>query len=231
MENLPQNEKNKKPRFKGKITHKIEEKIDIKRLLFRVFDEPRPEYIAKITLTDRILDVTILWLFPEWVRPNYVTIFRLLSIPFIIWLLAVGRYDAATILFAVAAISDAVDGAIARTRNKITDWGIVFDPLTDKLLIGIIGGMLIYRFVSHLLAIEIIFVELLLVFSAYYRFKGRVVPAKTAGKIKMILESVGIGFIFLFLLTNAGWLLIAAQYTLYLAILFALASLLIYRSI
>ena len=71
-----------------KIEKKIEEKIDTKILLFKVFDEPRPKYVAKISVIDRIIDVLFLWAFPESVRPNHITVFRFITIPFIIfWLL------------------------------------------------------------------------------------------------------------------------------------------------
>lgn len=220
-----------KKQFIKKISADIKNKVELKTLLFRVFDEPRPKYVAKVTGIDIFLNKTLLWAFPHSIRPNFVTIFRFITIPFIIILLLTGDYKTAFVLFTISAISDAVDGALARTRNQITNWGIVFDPCADKLLIGSVGGILIFKFLSPVLAMVIICMELILIISAYYRFKGTVVPAKTVGKIKMILECCGVGFIFLFILTGASIFLTIATYTLYLAILFALLSILIYRSI
>ncbi len=211
--------------------HKIEEKIDLKLLLFRVFDDPRPKYIAKVTAIDRVINKLILWMIPEYVRPNYITVFRFLSIPFIVYLLLTGHYNFAIVLFGVSAFSDAVDGAIARTRNKITDWGIFFDPFTDKLLIGIVGGITIYKFLSPDLAFLIISIEFILGASAYFRFEGKVIPAKTVGKIKMNLECFGVGFIFLFLVSGFTPFLSVATFLLYLGFVFAVLSLLVYRSI
>ncbi len=220
----------KKP-FK-EIGENIGEKIDLKILAFKVFDDnPRPKYIAKVTIIDRVIDVLLLWVFPEWVRPNYVTLFRLITIPVIIFLIFHSYYNYAIVLFVVSAFSDAVDGAIARTRNRITDWGIVFDPFADKLLIGSVGGILIYKFLNPFLALVIIFIELVLVFSAYFRFRGEIVPAKTVGKVKMILQSFGISFIFLALVTGVPVFLIVANCILYLAVFFALLSVSVYRSI
>jgi CDP-diacylglycerol--glycerol-3-phosphate 3-phosphatidyltransferase len=224
------NYKNKNRKIKEKI-HKLEEKIDIKLLLFRVFDDPRPKYIAKITIIDRVIDILILWAIPKKVRPNYVTLFRLISIPFIVYFLLSGFYRVAIVLFVLSAFSDAVDGAIARTRNAITDWGIVFDPFADKLLIITVGGILITNFLNPILASVIIFLELILIVSSYYRFKGNIVPAKTAGKLKMVLQCFGVGFIFLFLLTGNSTFLVIATYILYLAVVFAILSLLVYKSI
>ncbi len=230
IENVQTNPVLKEKKIRKNL-QKIKEKIDLKRLLFKVFDDPRPKYIAKVTVIDRVLDVLLLWAFPESVKPNHITIFRFISIPFIVFFFFKGYNAIAFILFFISALSDAIDGAIARTRNKITDWGIVFDPFADKLLIGIVGGFLIFKYLSPLLALLIIFPELVLIISAYYRFKGEIIPSKIPAKIKMVLQSLGVGFIFLFLLFNANFFLVLAVYTLYLSILFAVLSLVIYRSI
>jgi phosphatidylglycerophosphate synthase len=70
-----------------------------------------------------------------------------------------------------------------------------------------------------------------LIISSYYRFKGEVVPAKTVGKIKMILQCVGVGFIFLALVSGVPFFFICATYTLYFAVIFAILSIAVYRSI
>ncbi len=220
-----------KKKFGVGVKRKIKERIDLKRLLFRIFDEPKPRYISKVTIIDRVLDVCFLWAIPDFVKPNYVTIFRFISIPFIIYLILAGYYNIGIVLFVVSAVSDAVDGALARTRNHITDWGIVFDPFADKLLIGIVGGIMIYRFISPVLAFVIIILELILIFSSYFRFKGKIVPAKTVGKVKMTLQCVGVSLIFLFLVVGAPIILTIATYVLYLGVFFALLSISIYRSI
>jgi len=209
----------------------IDEKIDKSILAFRVFDEPRPKYVAKVTIIDKIFEKTVLKLFPKFVRPNHITVFRFISIPFVLFFLLHKDYDLGFALFALSALSDAVDGAMARTRNQITDWGIVFDPLADKLLIGSVGFIVISRLISLPLALAIVFIEILLIISAYFRFKGEIVPAKLVGKIKMILQSFGVGFLLIFLAVGHPWLIIFATYTLYLAIVFAILSLLVYRSI
>ena len=214
-----------------KIEEKIDQHIEKKISSLRVFDEPRPRYIAKVTHIDKVIDKLFLWIFPKMIRPNYLTVFRFVTIPFIVSYLLLGHYKYAFALFIVSAFSDALDGAMARTRNQITDWGIVFDPLADKLLIGIVGGILIFAFISPVLALVVIFLEAVLIFSSYYRFKGEIVPAKASGKIKMILQSIGVGLIFLYLVTHYSLFLVIASYVLYLSVFFALLSIFIYRSI
>lgn len=214
-----------------KIEEKLENKIENKILLFRVFDEPRPKYVAKISVIDKVIDKVFLWAFPQSVNPNHITVFRFITIPFIIYFVLFDYYKIAFIIFTFSALSDAIDGAIARTRNKITDWGILFDPFADKLLIGTVGGILIFKFLSPLLAFTIIFFELLLLITSYYRYKGQIVPAKTMGKLKMIFQCIGVLFVFFFLLTGSIIFLTIAACILYLAIFFAVLSLLIYKSI
>ena len=219
--------KDKLKKIEQKITDKIEEKV----LSLKVFDEPRPDYVSKVTIFDKILEKTILKLFPDFVRPNFLTIFRFVSIPFVIFFLIHEDYKIGLCLFIISAFSDALDGALARTRNEITDWGIVFDPFADKLLIASVSMIVISKFINSFLAGTIVSIEVLLIVFSYFRFKGEIVPAKTVGKIKMILQSVGLSILLLSVVLNLPVLVAVATYTFYLAIAFALSSLFIYRSI
>lgn len=213
---------------------RIETKVTVrlnKVLSLSVFDEPRPKYISKVTIFDKFFATTILKLFPHFVRPNFLTVFRFITIPFVIVFLLEGDYVDAFWLFAISAFSDTLDGALARTRNQITDWGIVFDPIADKLLIGSAAFIIISKVISPILAGVIIGLEIILVASSYLRFKGKLVPAKTSGKIKMILQSFGLAFLLLALIIDSSGLITFATYTLYLSVVFALLSLFVYRSI
>jgi hypothetical protein len=73
--------------------------------------------------------------------------------------------------------------------------------------------------------------EILLVASSYFRYHGKLMPARSVGKIKMVLQCVGVGFVLLYGIVQAPAILLAGQYILYGAIFFALLSLLVYRSI
>ncbi len=193
--------------------------------------EAKVTYLTKTTLIDRFLEKTFLRLLPAHVTPNQITKFRLLTIPFIAILLLLDMYEVATVLFLFAAFSDALDGALARTSRKITTWGTLYDPIADKLLIGMVSVIVISRYVGTYTAVAILLIELMLIASSYYRYKGRVVPAKTMGKMKMILQCVGVILLLLYVLIGGSGLLVAATYTLYAAIAFGLLSLLVFRSI
>ena len=67
--------------------------------------------------------------------PNKITITRIILVPFFIAAIVYARMDIALIFFALAVISDGIDGLLARTRNQKTALGTILDPLADKLLL------------------------------------------------------------------------------------------------
>ncbi len=70
--------------------------------------------------------------------PNGISLLRILFIPLIVYLLlAPSQYGAywAAAIFAVVAVSDALDGYIARKTGQVTRLGKFLDPMADKLLV------------------------------------------------------------------------------------------------
>lgn len=67
--------------------------------------------------------------------PNIISFARLVSVPLVVWLITVGKIDAAFWLFLAAGASDAVDGFIAKRFNRSSELGRVLDPLADKALL------------------------------------------------------------------------------------------------
>ncbi|MSU55524.1 MAG: CDP-diacylglycerol--glycerol-3-phosphate 3-phosphatidyltransferase [Candidatus Taylorbacteria bacterium] len=193
--------------------------------------EARMKDLRRVTLIDRILKHLFLGLIPRSVTPNQITVFRFVSIPFIVFLLFKEYYLSAAILFILSSFSDALDGALARTTGQITRWGILADPLADKLLVGSVALILISRFLGWHFALLIVAIEMVTVVSAYYRYAGKVLPAKTVGKIKMILQCFGIIFLFFHVLFGGIIWLALSWIALVTAVVFALLSLLLYKSI
>ncbi len=70
-----------------------------------------------------------------WTVPNVLTIFRLLLVPVFIIVFAAGHPKAALVVFVTASLTDLLDGFLARKLNQITDFGKLFDPLADKLMV------------------------------------------------------------------------------------------------
>jgi cardiolipin synthase len=67
--------------------------------------------------------------------PNLVTLLRLLLVPVVAVLLAEQRYSAALVVFAVGALSDGVDGWLARTLRADSQVGAILDPVADKTFV------------------------------------------------------------------------------------------------
>jgi CDP-diacylglycerol--glycerol-3-phosphate 3-phosphatidyltransferase len=67
--------------------------------------------------------------------PNQLTVLRIALVPVFVALLLFGHPGWALLCFAVAALTDALDGYIARSRNLITTFGKLMDPLADKILV------------------------------------------------------------------------------------------------
>lgn len=188
----------------------------------------------RVTIFDRFLAKSFLLLIPRSVTPNHVTLFRFAAIPFVLFLLLSGEHFLGGVLFVIAALSDAVDGALARTRNQVTEWGMIYDPLADKFLILSVALILVPKFLGVTLVVLLVAVELLLVISAYFyhqRNPNARIAANSIGKWKMALQSVGVGLVILFLLWPSISLLIIAQYLLYASVLLAAVNLAVYGSL
>jgi cardiolipin synthase len=67
--------------------------------------------------------------------PNLITLARIICVPILVNLILYQRLREATWLFAAMAISDAVDGAIARIFHQKTPLGTILDPIADKALV------------------------------------------------------------------------------------------------
>ncbi|MEX0590268.1 MAG: CDP-alcohol phosphatidyltransferase family protein [Xanthobacteraceae bacterium] len=67
--------------------------------------------------------------------PNLVTIGRILLVPLIVWAITSGSIQFAFWIFIVAALSDAVDGFLAKRLGAASEFGAYLDPLADKALL------------------------------------------------------------------------------------------------
>jgi cardiolipin synthase len=67
--------------------------------------------------------------------PNFLTLIRIVAIPFFLVLLASHLYLNALIVFILGGVTDALDGFLARRMNQKTSLGAILDPIADKLLL------------------------------------------------------------------------------------------------
>lgn len=68
--------------------------------------------------------------------PNLITVFRIVLVPLIIWLIISDQMAMAFVWFLVAGVSDGVDGFIAKRFGQQTELGAYLDPLADKALLA-----------------------------------------------------------------------------------------------
>ena len=163
--------------------------------------------------------------------PNLITLARILLIPVFVILFSTPtpeRSINAAIIFVIAAVSDLLDGYIARRTGQVTTLGKLLDPIADKLLVlsALILLVNVDR-VSALVAILVIAREVAVTgIRAIAAGEGMIIPAETTGKYKMALQVVAITFLILegTSLAELGNLHLAGMATLYLSLVLGYVS-------
>lgn len=183
-------------------------------------------YPQEAYLHDRILDTLILWMIPRWVTPNSVTWARVILTPFVLYVNYIQNFSLGIPLFLFAAFTDAVDGSLARTRGQITNFGKLFDPFADKLLIGSMLVLLLFQNVDRRVAFLVIGVEIIFIVLATTRaITGHVGQANVWGKIKMVLQVIAVCLILIGLTVSNPILFAIATWFFGAALIFAVISL------
>ncbi|MDX6222295.1 MAG: CDP-diacylglycerol---glycerol-3-phosphate 3-phosphatidyltransferase [Frankiales bacterium] len=140
---------------------------------------------------------------------NYLTMARLALVPVFVALFFVdgghssGWRVAAWVVFAVASVTDRIDGDIARRRGLVTDFGKVADPIADKALTG--SALISLSIVGELpwwVTVVILIREVGVTALRFWVIRYGVIPASRGGKIKTMLQGVGLG---LYVLPLTGW--------------------------
>ena len=130
---------------------------------------------------------------------NILTISRLVLVPVFValyWVDAPERRWWAFAVFVVAALTDKLDGYLARSRNLITDFGKLADSIADKALIIAALLMLSWHGVLWWWITILFIVRELGITWLKMALRGRkVIAAGWHGKIKMVLQSVGIAIL------------------------------------
>ncbi len=135
---------------------------------------------------------------------NVLTVLRILLVPVFLVVLFLGdghdtaaRAGAAAV-FAIAALTDRIDGEVARRRGLITDFGKIADPIADKALIGAaLVGLSVLGDVSWWVTGLIAARELGVTALRFVVIRHGVIPASRGGKLKTLVQ---VAAIFLYLL-------------------------------
>lgn len=176
---------------------------------------------------DRFWQKTVIRILPIWITPNHLSAGRLALVPLILILIFLGYYPLGLTLFALIALTDSLDGALARHRQQITPLGLILDPLADKLLI--IGSLLVFLIYYPFpeLIIYLAVFELTVIIVGYIwvnLWKRPAIPANLWGKLKMVCQSLATAIIFLWLICWCDWLLYLSAGLLWLALVFIILS-------
>jgi CDP-diacylglycerol--glycerol-3-phosphate 3-phosphatidyltransferase len=150
--------------------------------------------------------------------PNYLTLFRIASIPLVIWLLLWDWHfsnQTAGLVFAAAGFSDVLDGLIARRYGTTSQLGVFFDLVGDKLLVAaVLFTMVELDWMPGWVALGLVGRELFVMgLRAYAGAQGVTVPAGKLGKWKMIWQYAALGAL-MWERSDLAWVLVIIALTL-----------------
>src|ERR671916_1362524 len=157
--------------------------------------------------------------------PNLLTLFRILLVPVLVVALLEATPNGslvAAIVFAAAAITDGLDGYIARASSSITTFGKVMDPIADKLLIAaalitLVSLNRVAAWVAMVIIAREFAVSGLRVAAGQ---QGVVIPASSLGKLKTVVQVAMVMALIAADDSGAAWV----QALVYLAVLMTVVS-------
>ena len=98
-------------------------------------------------------------------------------------------------IFAVASITDRIDGDIARKRGLVTEFGKLADPIADKALVGAaLIGLSVLHDLPWWVTVVMLIRELGVTLLRFWVIRHGVIPASRGGKIKTLLQAVALFF-------------------------------------
>jgi CDP-diacylglycerol--glycerol-3-phosphate 3-phosphatidyltransferase len=140
----------------------------------------------------------------DWNIANALTMLRLFLVPvFLVLLFHDGGDDdlwrvLAWVAFAVASVTDRVDGEIARRRGLVTDFGKIADPIADTALIGAaLVGLSVLGELAWWITVVVLVREVGVTLLRFFVIRHGVMAASRGGKLKTLLQAVGIGLLVL----------------------------------
>ncbi|CAB4671559.1 MAG: CDP-diacylglycerol--glycerol-3-phosphate 3-phosphatidyltransferase [Actinobacteria bacterium] len=144
--------------------------------------------------------------------PNSITILRILALPLCAYVLFKnGGHDStwrivSWWIFFIVGLSDMLDGKLARSRNSVTEFGKLLDPIADKAFIGTaMVGLSILGDLPWWITAVIMFREIGITLFRFAVLKKGVIPANRGGKIKAAFQGFGVGFYVLPLNPSLYW--------------------------
>ena len=127
--------------------------------------------------------------------PNLLTFIRFIIVPFYFYFLVSNYYMTAAVLYGLAAVSDILDGYLARKLNQSSELGKIIDPIADKLIVGVTLVFFAFkRIFPPILVIIFVLKELLMLLVGFlFLLKGiKIISSRIYGKVAMVLTSISI---------------------------------------
>lgn len=162
---------------------------------------------------------------------NFATISRVLLIPVVIYCYHLDTQFShwlAAILFAIASLTDWLDGYLARKLDQTSEFGAFLDPVADKLLVAVMMIMLVSVYPALLLAAGIIIAREMLVSALreWMASKGKrdKVAVAFSGKIKTTVQMLAIITLLLANPALPEWVLMLGYALIYLAAVLSISS-------
>jgi CDP-diacylglycerol--glycerol-3-phosphate 3-phosphatidyltransferase len=187
---------------------------------------PDPAVAGAVEGTDHLADPVSP--VSAWNLANLLTALRLVLVPvFLVVLYADGGHDdgwrwAAWGVFAVAAITDTIDGRVARSRGLVTDFGKIADPIADKALTGAaLIGLSSLGDLPWVVTWVVLGREVGVTLLRFWVIKHGVIPASRGGKAKTLMLNFAMG---MYVLPFHGFLQAFTEVLMGAAVLVALAT-------
>lgn len=161
---------------------------------------------------------------------NKLTILRIFLVPIFLVFMGIQGIPygnvIATIIFILAALTDKVDGYVARSRNQITNFGKFMDPLADKLLVtSALICLVEYQVISSIVAIIIIAREFAVSgLRTMAASEGIVIAASKWGKLKTFVQIVAITLALFNLSYKSDYLSICTNIFMWIAVIITILS-------
>lgn len=149
---------------------------------------------------------------PLRAAPNLLTLARICLAPFLIAAILERKFELGFVLFVIAGLTDALDGALARILKQRTVLGHYLDPVADKLLLSTLFLVLLHESLIPTTVTVLVFgrdVAILLVAAILYAAVGRrEFKPSIFGKLNTMAQVLAVAAVLLHQLTQARWVVV-----------------------
>lgn len=164
---------------------------------------------------------------PLRTMPNLLTVSRICLAPFLISATLEHRFRLALVLFVVAGLTDAFDGALARILKQRSALGQYLDPVADKLLLSALFLVLTHMNLIPTRVTVLVFgrdLGILLVAALLYAVGRREFKPTVFGKASTFAQVFAVGFVLLLQVDDARWVVLSRSFALDATMVLTVAS-------